>query len=349
MLPLRVHEFVRSVPGLWSCLNPACGVDRPQDWPFGGIFFEQHRSCPDCKAPVFEIISCHECGEPWLNAFDHGDRLLPGELADDEDEFAQASDREDEAAGSGDEEINIAQPAGILVGTRRLLATRPLETLRQHAVDLATGVLPERRSLGSLVGMSDPLSAAACPYCRASPNENRASPLRSFRFGAPFLIQNAVPTVLEGVSPAANHTVVAPAEGRQLLSFTDSRQGTARFAASIETMSERGAVRALVYHMVQRRMSSSALDADARHELEARIEKLTEFAKQEPLLEASLAEARAQLGRLGKVEPIAWGDAVQALTRTSLISARQLGSALSSPKARSSAITAFDFVPVARA
>jgi DEAD/DEAH box helicase domain-containing protein len=320
VLPLRVHEFVRSVPGLWSCLNPDCGVDRPQDWPFGGVYFEQHRICPDCQAPVLEIIGCRECGEPWLNAFDHGDRLLAGELADDEDEFAQASDREDESAASGDEEVTEPlAPPGTPIGTRRLLATRPLEKLRQHAVDLPTGKLPERRSEGTLIGMSEPLNAAACPYCHASPNENRASPLRSFRFGAPFLIQNAVPTMLEGVSPAVARTSATPAEGRQLLSFTDSRQGTARFAASIETMSERGAVRALVYHMVQRRMSSSVLDADARQELETSIEKLTELAKREPFLETLLASERAKLAGMEAVQPIPWNDAVRALANEPLV------------------------------
>ncbi len=318
LLPLRVHNFVRSVPGLWSCLNPDCTGERPQRWPFGTIHFEPRTSCPLCTAPTFEIIGCRECGEPWLNAFDHGDRLLPGESPADEDEFAQTSDREDERATEDGEETESVDVA--VTGARRLIATRSLANIREHAVDLATGILPERRSTGTPIGISNQLASAECPHCHAAPSANRASPLRSFRFGAPFLIQNAAPTMLDGVLPAQDRTVELPAEGRQLLSFTDSRQGTARFAANIETMSERGAVRALVYHMVQRRAAAGELDPEERKKLEATVEKLTEFVKIEPVLQSSLDEARAKLDGAGAAKPIAWHDAVRSLADEPLIS-----------------------------
>jgi DEAD/DEAH box helicase domain-containing protein len=320
LLPLRVHKFVRSIPGLWSCLNPACGVDRPESWPFGGIFFEQHLACPDCKAPVLEIIGCRECGEPWLNAFDHGDRLLPGEQAAEEDEFAQASDREDEGSSdSNDDDAEEPEQTIGATGVRRLLATRTLEKISERAIDLATGTLPERRSAGTLVGMSPQLDSALCPHCGAAPNDNQASPLRSFRFGAPFLIQNAAPTMLEGVSPARDRAIATPAEGRQLLSFTDSRQGTARFAASIETMSERGAVRALVYHMVQRRMASTTLSPEDHRVLEESVRALNDVVKSQPILQGALDEARAKLAGGEAPQPIAWNDAVKALADEPLV------------------------------
>ncbi|MEG3147613.1 DEAD/DEAH box helicase [Sphingomonas sp. RT2P30] len=318
ILPLRVHNFVRSVPGLWSCLNPGCSGARPEGWPFGMVHFELQTVCFDCRAPVFEIIGCRECGEPWLNAFEHGDRLLPGESPSDEDEFTQASDREDEgaeeAAEADEERADTAIP-----GTRRLIATRVLAKIRDHAVDLTTGVLPERRSAGTPIGISDELHSPACPHCHAAPSDTRTSPLRSFRFGAPFLIQNAAPTMLEGVSPAQVRTVETPAEGRQLLSFTDSRQGTARFAASIETMSERGAVRALVYHMVQRRAASADIVPEERAILEATVSKLTELAKSEPLLQPSLDAARAKLDGASAAEPITWHEAVRAIADEPLV------------------------------
>ena len=319
ILPLRVHNFVRSVPGLWSCLNPDCSGARPEGWPFGMIHFELQASCPDCRAPAFEIVGCRECGEPWLNAFEHGDRLVPGESPSDEDEFAQASDREDEGADD-DAEDSAGAAETAVAAARRLIATRPLAKIRDHAVELATGVLPERRSAGTPTGISEELLSAACPHCHAAASDTRTSPLRSFRFGAPFLIQNAAPTMLEGVSPAQVRAVETPAEGRQLLSFTDSRQGTARFAASIETMSERGAVRALVYHMVQRRAAAAEADPEERRTLEATVARLAELTKAEPLLQASLDAARAKLDGTGVVEPIPWNDAVRAIADEPLVS-----------------------------
>ncbi len=319
LLPLRIHNFVRAIPGLWSCLNPECGRDRPQGWPFGGIYFEQRSTCSDCKAPVFEIIGCRECGEPWLNAFDHGDRLLAGELAVEDDEFRQASDREDEGDTASEEEDQAEAPSVVVTGTRRLLATRQLGTISKHCVDLATGMLPERRSEGASIGMSSPLFTAECPHCHAAPNDNQASPLRSFRFGAPFLIQNAAPTVLEGVSPAPTRDVAMPADGRQLLSFTDSRQGTARFAASIETMSERGAVRALIYHMVQRRAASAMIDDSERGQLEESVAALSALVEKQPILQTALDDTRRKLAGINTAAPIPWNEAVKALAREPLV------------------------------
>src|SRR3546814_1325673 len=48
-----------------------------------------------------------------------------------------------------------------------------------------------------------------------------------------------------------------PFDGRQLISFSDIRQGTARFAANIETNGERGFVRGFIYHAVQKAAQGS--------------------------------------------------------------------------------------------
>ena len=214
ILPFRVHNFVRSVPGLWSCLNAACHGEKPESWPYGRIHFEHRATCLSCKAPTFEIIGCRECGEPWLDAFDHQDRLLPGETASDEDEFRQASDREDEeGAAANDGEDTDGEGDVPLPGLRRLIAVRPLENIRTQSVDLATGALPERKSDGTLIGISDPLAAPECPRCHASQYDNQPTPLRSFRFGAPFIIQNAAPTMLEGVAPVDRRAKRTPLAG----------------------------------------------------------------------------------------------------------------------------------------
>ena len=36
LAPIRLHAFERAVPGIWSCINPAC-PQKPSDWPFGRI------------------------------------------------------------------------------------------------------------------------------------------------------------------------------------------------------------------------------------------------------------------------------------------------------------------------
>jgi ATP-dependent helicase YprA (DUF1998 family) len=319
LLPMRVHKFIRAVPGLWSCLNPECTGAKPNEWPYGAILFEDGDQCPHCRAPRFEIVSCRECGEPWLQALDTGQALLPLSCTKDRDEFAAASARE---LDSEDEDEDADEQASAApFSTLRLLATRPSESsgLITLSVDLKTGILPERRDAGSPVQISKSDENDGCPGCGAAKRPDRPSPLMPFRFGAPFLIQNAAPTMLEGVAPEANADEELPARGRRLLSFTDSRQGTARFAANIETMAERGFVRAWVYHAVQRRADSEGPDPATRADLEERLAKLTLHAG-DPTFDRLIAETQTALAGGGSINSsVPWRDAVRGLAAEPMV------------------------------
>jgi ATP-dependent helicase YprA (DUF1998 family) len=307
VLPIRVHKFLRAVPGLWSCLNPACEGPKPDGWPFGGLLFQRGEACPHCNASAFEMLCCRECGEPWLNAFDNGDRIDPARTPPDEDEFAAAGGEDDSAAGDDEEEGGVAGTAA--PGARRLIATRPLSGLGQRVVDPTTGAVPDRRGAGLELWMSNIVEDGSCPRCHASQSAKVASPLRPFRFGAPFLIQNASPTMLEGVAPAPHGEGALPSAGRQLLSFTDSRQGTARFAANIETMSERSYVRGFIYHLAQKAVAQA--EPARRQELEAAIAELRPIAAANPILSGHLRSMEEELA--GGAKPVTWKKAVQAL------------------------------------
>ncbi|KAB0678451.1 DEAD/DEAH box helicase [Aureimonas leprariae] len=315
LLPLRVHKFVRAVPGLWSCLDPACTGAKTVDWPFGGLAFERSDACPACQGPLFEIVGCRECGEPWLDAFDHGDRLRPAALAPDADEFAAASARETDEASEEDEEPRPPAP-GRAKAARRLIATRALPGLSERIVDPRTGVLPERKAEGAKVWMSRVLSEERCPHCNAKPSRAEGRMLWPFRFGAPFLIQNAAPTMLDGVKPSERRNVELPAEGRQLLSFTDSRQGTARFAANVETLSERSFVRAFVYHLVQKAAKDVGLTDERRTELHDRRAKFARYADD---FADEIQRIDDELAGASEPKPVRWTDAVKALASEPMV------------------------------
>ena len=309
LLPLRVHNFVRAVGGLWSCLNFRCTGEKPVDWPFGRLHFAQRDTCDTCAAPVFEIVSCRECGEPWLQAFDHGGQLKPRAAAGDRDDFATAQAREADIEEPGDETPtgDLHQEAvRAMDGVPVIVATRPIAGMIAQAFDPATGLLPDKRSENKLWMSHD---AKRCAHCRASPSASHPSPLLAFRFGAPFLLQNATPTMLEGVSPSGLTGTSRPFDGRQLLSFTDSRQGTARFAASIETQAERGFVRGFVYHAVQK--AAQATGNVDRARLEAQLAKLKLV--DADLFADKITNIEAELS--GGVTPpsVAWSKAVAAL------------------------------------
>lgn len=312
LLPMRVHEFVRAVPGLWSCLNPACTGGKPSDWPFGAVLFDRTEACPHCEATVFEVLNCSECGEPWLNAYDHGDALHPAVIAPEGDEFAAAGAMSTGAFETDDDETQPAEPVAPRIGRRRLLGVRPFARCSGLAVEAKTGAILERRSSGVAVWASEELVDDACPSCGVGPTAETQSPLRPFRYGAPFLLQNAAPTLLEGVSTHLSEHKLVPGEGRQLLSFTDSRQGTARFAANIETQSERGYVRAFIYHLTQKALAAG-VDLEQRATLERKIAKFDQFASTDADFAQMRDQARAELDDLDRPRPVSWKVAVQAL------------------------------------
>lgn len=311
LLPLRVHSFLRAVPGLWSCLNPDC-AGSPHEWPFGAIAVEKISACPHCESAVFEVQSCRECGEPYLDAVERQGKLHPRLSLIDQDEFAQASarDREEEDGESAEVGDDAVAREGFPDDVQRAIASRAMDQGRTIHVEPLTGRVLDRA--GDDTRSFDAHDGKRCGHCYAEEGQGGAL-LRPFRFGAPFLIGNAAPVMLEGVVPHTPERQPAyrlPSEGRQLLSFTDSRQGTARFAANLQTNAERGFVRAFLYHSVQGSMAAAGEDDPGVASLRADIEQLEPLAGTAAAIADIVAQKKAELAR--KQQPstsgIAWDD-----------------------------------------
>jgi DEAD/DEAH box helicase domain-containing protein len=259
LLPLRIHGFLRAVPGLWSCINPGCS-DAPKDWAYGAISSERIDNCTCCNAPVLEIMSCGECGEPYLDCEERGGRIQARFTPPVQDEFAALRERElaDEDADDPSEDEDGDGPYD---AQRLAIALRPLRGCREAHVEPLTGTRHDQASDDT---RPFPVhSVDSCGACDAAVSKRVNAILRPFRYGAPYLIGNAAPVMLEGVEPRkldAPGAYRPPADGRQLLSFTDSRQGSARFAANLQTTSERAFVRGFVYHAVQGSMVAAGDD-----------------------------------------------------------------------------------------
>src|SRR3546814_11569465 len=95
-------------------------------------------------------------------------------------------------------------------------------------------------------------------------------------------------------------------------SFADSRQGTARFAANIETNGERGFVRGFIYHAVQKAAQGSDLPEEKRQELIQKRAKLASLVDEMPSFKDDIAKIDAELNGVGTAG-IAWKELVSAL------------------------------------
>ena len=324
--PLKVHGFHRTQGGLWACADGNCRgragtlLDGP-DWPFGAVFQERLDRCTHCEAPVFEVVFCNQCGETALDALREADRegierLTPARTARTEDEFL--TELVEEAPEANSEDPFAAQET---VDPHRVLITAPAASkARPVVLARATGAILDAGEPGTL---ALPLTSAdQCPHCGV-PFDGKGLRLQNFRVSGPFLLGSIVPELVSGAEPLAGNREtpgLLPAGGRQILTFTDSRQGTARLAAKLQRDAERNHVRALLYHGVQAR---PFLTSDLRQTLEA---KQAELAQVDAAIAANPALASVlSLGRRPIVDEIArlqpsemrltWAEALQMIQK----------------------------------
>ncbi|WP_051328112.1 DEAD/DEAH box helicase [Desulfatirhabdium butyrativorans] len=253
-LPLRSHLFHQTLSGLWACADPACpqktktDLDDPQ-WPFGMVYAEPRKSC-SCDSPVYEVVMCQECGTVYLMAGESSGVVSSYQDPAGFDEFALDGEPLEEADGETVEPSQEAQEAPRFLGPQHklLIVNREMKAVGPLDIDRTSGRImePSQQTLRVLASESAG-NFLVCPVCEAQETEQRR-PFRFCRLGAPFLLGSILPTLLE-YAPDGERPADHPCRGRRLLTFNDSRQGTARMAAKLQQEAERNRVRGLVYHL----------------------------------------------------------------------------------------------------
>ena len=237
-LPLRGHLFHQVQSGLWSCSDSACtkkqGTPLECEWPFGYVYTRQEVRC-SCGAPVYELVFCVECNAPHLKASDHGGRLVQSANKVIDEFSLQVEDE-----GNEDDEI-IPQDTIILAPRENSGLTHPLSiSKKDFSIDSET----------------DTIQIHACDeirQCAVCGNSTpRKTVFRSCLLGTPFYISNTIPSLLEFADDGKTPSEL-PGRGRRLITFTDSRQGTARIAAKIQQDSERDRIRGIIYAVIANR------------------------------------------------------------------------------------------------
>ncbi|MBC6404720.1 MAG: DEAD/DEAH box helicase [Rhodospirillales bacterium] len=324
LLPVRLHLFHRAQPGLWVCSNRECPerLDKAlpdEDWPWGAVFLEEKDNCASCGSILFELAACDECGEPHLLAEEiDGKRLAQYRPHQLEDEFAQGSELAAADAGGDDDGDDESEPyeTADTISDRRLIVGRARPDVSWPiSVNASTGDILDMRSDGALeLRIAE---ANRCASCGASGSRRRSDFLRRLRFGAPFLLGNAIPNLLQQLPerPTTQLDGPLPWNGRQLISFTDSRQGTARFAARLQQDSERNFVRSVIYHAVQNNELSDE-DREKITEIKNDLAQL-EALKEQPEIKEFYDRKRRRLEEIslgGRRRGITWEALVRNLS-----------------------------------
>lgn len=306
LLPLRLHLFMRTQQGLFACCNPRC-TGRPQessnDWYFGAIFLERRLRCEHCHALVLPIVLCSNCGEAYLSAQEDEKAIKSRDWSNldlDTEDDLEVDEFEDPTDESKDgHAILLAGPSG------RDRSKAPI------------GYHPRTGELGATGAEACPLyeppRKRRCGRCGEQDSTVRRL-FRPTRVGAPFYLGTAIPTVL-GHLPAEPNKHAKPAAGRKLITFTDSRSGTARFALKSQLEAERNYVRARIYHHL---WETAAAGGDATKLAE--IRHLLEAPNLPPIMREALDAQRATLEQQHRGPKIPWREMHKHLVQDSHVS-----------------------------
>lgn len=260
-LPLRAHIYHQTMTGLWACADPSCSEKHHhspklnhKDWHYGEVYLSPRNHCL-CGAPVYELIFCDDCGEVYLNAQENSIELTPYDDKQNVDEF------ELEREGDDDDEAE-EDHAG--KATRLLITNRPFqdavtgsESINKKTRKFCAPNHPEALTI-QITPSSDVLE---CPSCSAILN-GKQSKIKNARVGTPYLLGGILPTLLEYAPDGQDDPINKPYNGRRLLTFNDSRQGTARIATKLQQDAERAKVRSWIFHQVNKASSGAPESAE---------------------------------------------------------------------------------------
>ena len=308
-LPLRAHLFHQTISGLWACADRACSkkagtVLDDHAWPYGQVYFDPRKHC-DCGSPAYEVVTCGDCGTVHLLAGETKGKLVHYQPQAALDEFELEMEPAEAVEEADEEEAKGSQ-------SKVLIVNRPLDKVESWDIERQSRRIVEHAADTVRLSMAeDEGNGLFCPVCRGHDSYKR--PLFQFsRLGAPFLLGSILPTLLE-YSPDGDKPADHPYRGRRLLTFNDSRQGTARMAAKLQQDSERNRVRGLVYHLALQLGQGQASQEAAS--LRRDIETLAPIAATNPRpeLDDLIAGKRKQLAELTRPVPIPFNDLAQHL------------------------------------
>jgi len=256
-LKVRSHFFQRMFNGLFSCIDPNCDHKNSSvlkgNWPFGFVY-TKHRNHCECNSPVLEIAFCNECNEPHLLGLDKAGKLTQWNK-DAGDEFSLLSETSDEYDDNSENKI-ITSPTQsqnkIVLSVKQDKADKKGNSFFSPIkIDVKTGHLHsnEAQAVNFFENFNTKQVCANCNYKGIS----SAPPYRRSILGAPFYVANVVPTVLEYCPDHVPEEgdkegpKSLPGRGRKLITFTDSRQGTARMAVKMQQEAEQARLRGAVF------------------------------------------------------------------------------------------------------
>lgn len=320
-LPLRAHLFHQTISGIWACADLFCPEKsgtflQDEKWPFGKVYLEPRKHC-SCGSPAYELVACDDCGSPHLLAAERDGKLLHPKGNNAIDEFELDFESEDETS---EDEVPEDDEALDSVEYKVLVVNRSISGTGTEIIDKRSRQYvnaEKEQDTIRLTVQGDAGEGLTCPCCGGFQDGNRHRRLfQEARIGAPFSLGIILPTLLE-FAPDGEKPAEHPYRGRRLLTFNDSRQGTARIAAKLQQESERDRIRGLVYHIALRdgiKISSKEVQA-LKDEIAGFENILAHIPEQgRAFIKQQMESKQEQLARLSLPTPIKFDEMVRIIS-----------------------------------
>ncbi|MFZ5480516.1 MAG: DEAD/DEAH box helicase [Myxococcota bacterium] len=314
-LPLKGHFHARGLPGVWLCLRSDC-VGRKgthldsDDWKWGPITLHPRERCEHCSGLLWPVAVCQTCGHLFLQGeHEHGSpaHFVPPDAR--KLEMLGEADDQEPADDDPDEDGAVPKDNRAWACLDKPDGGKLLELVhpKDGAVGTAGGVplYIQRASEGR----------PTCPRCGIRP-PGKGDPFRGLRAGQAFVLGIAMQVALEAL-PGQVAAKQRPFGGRRLLTFTDSRQGSARFAATRQSEAERLHVRYLIWSHA-RVLGAAADPAEIAKKAEG-VALLEGVVATNPALAPFLVQQKEELAALSRPKPVPLSDLVTKLSQESTI------------------------------
>lgn len=265
ILPLRTHLFSRGIGGVYVCSNPNCNKHKGFDSKsiMGTMTTYAEKNCSSCNFPMFELIACRSCGNELLKAEklrDKDDEYLTLSTAINQDNFIV-------------DDIDNDDNEAIIPTTQSFFFTKRNNNKRYVPNTSEFGIESDGKVDRSqeVFIEADRDGECVCPHC----SNNLENPLH-FRISSSFMNRILSDIFLENTPDASpNITAEMLWNGHKYISFTDSRQGTAKISALINIDNENNWIRSQIFHLLwKEQLNNSQVDTFNSDELKELEEQL---------------------------------------------------------------------------
>ena len=252
LLPCRIHNFFRGLPGLWICMDPDCSEvgERGEEGICGKMYGQPREHCK-CGARVLELYTCRNCGTAYARAYTD-DALAPSVLWAEPGQRLRMDTGDTEPLQAIDllleepPDEGSAEIADYDLETGRLNPRMP--GLRMRSVFIRDGRISDSRAEDEEAPSAGESCAQfkRCAICKKTAQFDRST-VQDHQTKGDQPFQALVSRQVQIQPPApVEASSFAPLQGRKVLTFSDSRQVAARLAPNLQLYTDRDSLRPLI-------------------------------------------------------------------------------------------------------